>query len=193
MHTVQEPTIVGVGGTVRPDSSSERALRAVLENVRAHGARTELFTARDLGFAMYEPDLAHRCPSATAFLDAVRRADGVLISTPGYHGGLSGLLKNALDYLQDLAGDDRPYLHGRAVGCIVSAYGPQAGVTTLTSLRSTVHALRGWPTPLGVVVDSTAQPFAADGRVADRKLAAQLATVAEQVARFATAEIRTVA
>ena len=29
--------------------------------------------------------------------DALARADGVVISTPGYHGGISGLLKNALD------------------------------------------------------------------------------------------------
>ena len=73
----------------------------------------------------------------------------------GVHGGPSGLIKNALDHLEELRDDERPYLDGRAIGCIVCAAGWQATATTLASLRSTVHALRGWPTPLGVTINST--------------------------------------
>jgi len=81
-----------------------------------------------------------------------RRHDpsGLIVASPGFHGGPSGLIKNALDHLEELRGDDRPYLDGRAVGCIVCAAGWQA-----TATRSTVHALRGWPTPLGVTINST--------------------------------------
>ncbi|WP_329460038.1 NADPH-dependent FMN reductase [Streptomyces sp. NBC_01497] len=124
-------------------------------------------------------------PRARYFLDAVRRADSIVIASPGYHGGTSGLLKNALDYLQELAADPVPYVDGKAVGCIVTTLGWQAGVTTLTSLRSTVHALRGWPTPLGVVVNSSAKPFGPDGEALDPKVAGQLAGLGGQVASFA--------
>ena len=84
-------------------------------------------------------------------IEAVREADAIIIATPGYHGGVSGLVKNALDTLEELRADDRPYLDGRAVGCIVTAYGWQAAGSVLTSLRSIVHALRGWPTPFGAL------------------------------------------
>ena len=84
-------------------------------------------------------------------VEAVRAADGLIIASPGYHGSISGLVKNALDGLEDLRDDVRPYLDGRAVGLIVRADGPQAGDSTLAALRAIVHALRGWPTPLGVV------------------------------------------
>jgi FMN reductase len=123
--------------------------------------------------------------AAADLLTAVRAADGLILATPGYHGGTSGLLKNALDYLQELAADPEPYLDGKAVGCIVTAAGWQAGATTLTALRSVVHALRGWPTPLGVVVNSLSDPFGPAGEVQDSKLAMQLDFVGEQVVSFA--------
>ena len=57
---------------------------------------------------------------------------GVVIATPSYHGGISGLVKNAIDFVEDMRDDERPYLDGRAVGCIVVADGPQAiGATRL--------------------------------------------------------------
>jgi FMN reductase len=40
----------------------------------------------------------------------VERADGIVIASPGYHGGISGMVKNALDYLEDLRDAPRPYL-----------------------------------------------------------------------------------
>jgi FMN reductase len=103
---------------------------------------------------------------------------------------MSGLLKNALDYLQALAADERPYLHHKAVGCIVSAAGWQAGATALASLRATVHALRGWPTPLGVAVNSMTSPFGPGGEALDAKLAGQLDTLGAEVVAFARAEVR---
>ena len=42
---------------------------------------------------------------------AYRWADGLLVASPGYHGGISGMMKNALDYVEDLRADERVYLH----------------------------------------------------------------------------------
>jgi FMN reductase len=44
----------------------------------------------------------------------VRAADVLVIATRGYHSGISGLVKNALDTLEELRDDERPYLDGRA-------------------------------------------------------------------------------
>ena len=172
------PLIVGLGGTLRPDSSTETALRLALEHAETLGARTRLFdgAALDLPtFPAYAPD---RTEAARALTAALAEADGVLVASPGYHGSVSGHVKNALDYAEDLADDARPYLSGRAVGCISTASGWQAAVTTLTALRGVVHALRGWPTPLGVAIN------AADGGL-DAHARAQLQAMAAQVVEFA--------
>jgi FMN reductase len=66
----------------------------------------------------------------------------------------------------------------------VCAYGWQATTTTLVSLRSTVHALRGWPTPLGVAINSADTVFNDMGLVSDDRCADQLTTLSNQVLDF---------
>ena len=180
----RRPFIVGLGGTLSDSSSSERALRHALGAAAARGARTELFSAQALDLPMYMTGRSQRSSAATALVDALAQADGVIIATPGYHGGISGLVKNALDYVEDLRDHERPYLDGRAVGCIVCAYGWQATTTTLVSLRSTVHALRGWPTPLGVAINSAQTVFDDSGQVVDEQCAQQLTMLSSQVLDF---------
>jgi FMN reductase len=183
------PLILGLGGTLRSGSSSELALRHALAAAEQIGARTQLITAAELDLPMYNPDRPMSA-AAAELIDATRRADGLIVATPGYHGGTSGLLKNALDYLQELADDPSPYLHGKAVGCIVTSAGWQAGTMTLAALRSIVHALRGWPTPLGVVVNSL-QPIAdSAGRIVDDRVVGQLDILSEQVVTFARSQRR---
>jgi FMN reductase len=143
-----------------------------------------LFSARALDLPMYMTDRSQRSSAAIALVDALAQSDGVIIATPGYHGGISGLVKNALDYVEDLRDHERPYLDGRAVGCIVCAYGWQATTTTLVSLRSTVHALRGWPTPLGVAINSAQTVFDDSGQVVDEQCAQQLTMLSSQVLDF---------
>ncbi len=149
------PLIVGIGGTTRPGSTSERLIRAVLALAEARGARSQMFAGPDLvRLPHFAPESVSRTPEQLALVEAVREADGVVIGTPGYHGGVSGLVKNAIDQLEDLRDDSRPYLDGRPVGLIVTAGGWQACGVTLSSLRDVAHALRGWPTPAAVLVNS---------------------------------------
>ena len=180
--TLDRPLVLGLGGTGRPGSSSERALRLALAAAQRAGARVELLGAARLALPMYAPEDPHRTGDAQRLVALAAAADGVVIATPGYHGGPSGLVKNALDYLEDLRADPRPYLDGRAVGCIVSAAGAQAAVTTLSALRSVVHALRGWPTPLGVTIDSL---VTRDGVPPVEEAAPRLELLGRQVAEFA--------
>lgn len=147
--------IVGIGGTQRVGSSSEKVLEAVLAAARKRGAETHLFDGRFLaGLPLYDPAEPMRSEQEALFVDTVRRADGVAIATPGYHGGVSGLVKNALDLLEDLRADERPYLDGRPVGAIVTAGGWQGAGVTISALRDIIHALRGWPTPASLTFNS---------------------------------------
>jgi FMN reductase len=188
-----EPLIVGIGGTTRANSSTERALRMCLDACERRGARTQVFGAERLQLPHYAPEAQSRSEDALELISALRKADGVIVATPGYHGGLSGLVKNALDYVEDLAADDRPYLDGRVVATVVCAYGWQATTTTLTSLRSTIHALRGWPTPFGLTINSAEPVWGPLGEVADQRIAAQIETLAEQVVSFVNHHARSYA
>lgn len=172
--------IVALGGTVRPDSSTERALAVAVDAARGVDADVQVF---DGAYLVQLPHYAGPHYSAGAgrdLIEAVRSADGVLIATPGYHGTISGVVKNALDYLEDLAKDERPYLDGRAVGLVATAYGHQAAMTTLQTLRAITHSLRGWPTPMGAAIRTHHGLFASDGACLEDAARGQLELVGRQ-------------
>jgi FMN reductase len=182
-------TVVGIGGSIRADSQTERALSVVLHSARLAGADTVAITGTDLVLPFYDPAVLDRSASALRLVETLREADGVVLVSPGYHGTVSGLVKNALDYVEDLRSDTRPYLDGRAIGCVAMALGWQAAVTTLTALRSIVHALRGWPTPLGAALNSGEVAFDTHGLPSDPAVERTLRTIGEQVVEFAQARV----
>jgi FMN reductase len=181
---MQRPYIVGLGGTTRIGSSTEKALALALKAVAAQGADTLLLCGADLDLPAYAPDAAVTA-KASRIANELSKADGIILATPGYHGGISGLVKNALDYTEELRGDKRPYLEGRPVGCLVTAAGEQGAVTTLGALRSVVHALRGWPTPLGVSIITSEPVFDAEGNCLSPRIEQQLRILSQQVLDFA--------
>jgi FMN reductase len=142
-----------------------------------------MFSGQDLAaLPHYAPERPERTQEQLDFVDAVRRCDGLVVGTPGYHAGISGLVKNALDLIEDLRGDPRSYIDGRAVGLVVTAAGWQACGVTLSALRGVVHALRGWPTPIGIIVNSAVEdPFLADGSLKDPGLRDMVDQMARQV------------
>jgi len=102
---------------------------------------------------------------------------------------VTGLIKNAIDYMTDLMEDTRPYLTGRAVCCIAAGGGLPGAVTALSSLRDIVHALRGWPTPMQVPINSSAKPFAEDGSCTDPKLTKMIQAAQDDVWSFTRAAV----
>ncbi|QKG72336.1 NADPH-dependent FMN reductase [Erythrobacter mangrovi] len=173
--------IVAIGGTVYPGSTTEMALRYAARPSIEAGAEVTVFGGEYLGALPHYRGTGHGETSGTELVEAVRSADGLIVAAPGYHGTISGLVKNALDYLEDLSKDERPYLHERPVGLIATAYGDQAAMGTLLTMRGIVHALRGWPTPLGVTLRTAEQLFSTDGECIDDRAREQLRLVGEQV------------
>ena len=179
------PFIVGIGGTTRPGSSSERALRCALALAAEQGAEVELFDGARINLPMYAPESPARSDGAGRLIAALRRASGVILSTPCYHGSISGLVKNALDYTEDMSRDPEPYLDGRAVGLIVCGHGWQSTGVVLSAFRSIVHALRGWPTPMGVAINTQVERFDESGAGLSEQSAQQMSIMVGQVMEFA--------
>jgi FMN reductase len=181
---MSSPYIVAVGGTLRPGSSTEKAMQHVLKAAERAGARTRLISGPALQLPMYQPENPERTDAARDLVAQLALADGIILGSPGYHGSISGLIKNALDYAEDLRGDRRPYFSGRAVGCIATAGGWPGAVNTLGALRDIVHALRGWPTPLGAAINSSDPVFDDEGRCVVPRVSQMLDLIAGEVMGF---------
>ncbi len=177
--------IVALGGTPRPGSSTEKVLAVAARAAEAQGASITYFDGAYMSSLPFYGGPGHSKEAGLEMVNALREADGILIASPGYHGSISGLVKNALDYIEDLSTDDRPYLHGRPVGLIATSFGHQAAMSTLLTLRSITHALRGWPTPIGAAIRTTQETFDENGEIRDAGARIQLELVGQQVLSMA--------
>jgi FMN reductase len=188
-----QPLVVGIGGTIGGMSSTERALKIALDAAGREGFRTRMFGGIEMGrLPLYDPKAPTRTPDEQDFVETVRKASALIIASPGYHGSISGVVKNALDLLEETARDaSRPYLADMPVGLICTAYGWQATGSTIAALRSIVHALRGWPTPFAAAINTQITKFDDEGGANDPSVVDQLCMVGKQVARFAPLNMQT--
>jgi FMN reductase len=173
--------IVGLGGSLAASSRSLTALRLAATAAEDAGAEVTIFELRDLDLDFYAPG-REPAPQALMFADAVHEAHGLLLSSPMYHGTISGSFKNALDWLELLAHRDPPYLTDKVVGLIGMASGVQ-GLQAVNTLEFVVRSLRGWAIPL-VIPISARQAFDPEGRIVDERVIAQLRALGHEVAEI---------
>jgi FMN reductase len=178
--------IVALGGTLRPGSSTEKTLVHVLRHAETLGAETSLLSGQMINLPIYVPGETLRCDRTRTLVSALRAADAIVVGSPGYHGGISGMVKNALDYAEDMSRDPAPYFEGRAVGCVATGAGWQGANATLSALRNVIHALRGWPTPLGIALNTQEPLFDNEGECLSQSVSESTRLMALQLVDFAS-------
>ena len=158
--------LLGVSGSLRKASTNTALVRAAGELA----GDDVTFTLADLDMPLYNGDVEDQgYPEAvTTFVDQIRAADAVVISTPEYNKNLSGVLKNALDWQSRFAPGP---LKDKPVAILSSTAGASGGLMAQFSLR---HCL----TPFGCIVlpqpqvhvgSNGADGLFVDGRLADEK------------------------
>ena len=180
--------VVGIGGTLRENSGSLGALKRVLQAAEESGAETKLLDLREFDLPMYVPGkkLGEYDENVEIFLEGIREAEALVISTAAYHGTLAGVTKNALDFTQFLARDERPYLDGKVVGLVATAGGDQAAANATGALVNVVHALRGIVAPLMVPIPKAWQLTDDEGNVTDENYGGRLDRLEELLVDLAS-------
>jgi FMN reductase len=174
--TIRKPHVVGIGGTPRDGSKGLRALEEALQAAEEDGATTELLDLRELDLPMYEPGkpLEEYGASVEGLVEAMRSTDALVWSTAAYHGTLAGVTKNALDFTQFMARDEKPYLQDKVVGLVATAGGGMAVVNAINAMVNVAHALRGVAAPLAVPIQLSWKAFDEEGNVRDEGVAKRL-------------------
>lgn len=180
----KEIKVVGLGGSLAAQSNSLAALRIALEGAGEAGAVCELLDIKELNLPMYEPDLKDAPESVERLCRTVHSADGLLWSSPLYHGTISGSFKNALDWLQLLSDMEPAYLTDKVVGLISTAGGTQ-GLQAVNTMEFVVRALRGWAVPLVIPIPQAWRLFDKEGHLRDEKVTEQLHALGHEVTRAA--------
>ena len=131
------PKLLTISGSLRKGSYNRMLLR---EAVRAFGEAD--VTEADLNLPLYDGDLesAEGVPAKVRHLaEQVRNADGIVISSPEYNKGITGVLKNALDWVSRVEG--MPF-KGKATVVMSAAGGRTGGETGQYMLLSCLVPLQ---------------------------------------------------
>lgn len=167
--------VVALCGSLRDGSLTRQALQEALQGATAGGAETELVDMRGMDIPIMAGDKNAATRDVETVRAAVRAADGIILGTPEYHGGYSGVLKNALDWM----GFDE--FEGKIVGLVAVSGGMLGGAYAMESLRTVCRAVHAWVVPTQCGVPRAAKEF----EDLDPSMQKRLRTVGEEVARFA--------
>ena len=176
-----EIRVAGICGSLRDGSYTRMALNIALMGAKDAGAKIDLIDLRK-----YELPLMDGRKDETTFpedvfklRDEVQRADGIILGTPEYHGGYSGVLKNALD----LMGFDE--FQGKMIGLLGVAGGSMGAANSLNGLHTIGRTLRAWVVPFQVSIASAFDAFDKEGNLKNRTLEQRVKQLGEKVTRFA--------
>ena len=183
MNSKTEPPIrvVAICGSIRPGSCTDMALRVALRGAEETGAETQLINLRDyeLVFCDGKEDESGYPEDVFRLREEVRTAQGIILGTPEYHGGFSGVLKNALDLMGFAE------IEGKMIGLVGVSGGALGAANAMASLRTVGRALHAWLAPEQASIPGARSAFDENGNIKDKKLEERVKTVGRQVARFA--------
>jgi NAD(P)H-dependent FMN reductase len=167
--------IVGIAGSLRPDSYSVQALKLAISRVEALGAGVEIIDLRQMNLPFCNggddyPDY----PDVEKLRNAVKEADGLILVTPEYHGSVSGVLKNALDLMSF------EHLSDKVVGGI-SILGGQSNNNALNDLRTILRWVHAFVIPDQIAIGQAWKAFDREGKLLDEKLSQRLDRFAQNL------------
>ncbi|ARV60493.1 NADPH-dependent FMN reductase [Nostocales cyanobacterium HT-58-2] len=156
--------IVGIGGSLRTESYTQQALGIAAQRVEALGADVEILDLRQLQLPFCNGEKEYPdFPDVQRMRDTVSRADALILATPEYHGGVSGVLKNALDLMSF------EELSDKVVG-LVSVLGGQPNSNALNDLRLIMRWVHAWVIPEQIGIGQVWKAFSPEGKLSDEKL-----------------------
>jgi len=138
--------VLGIGTSLREGASSTTALSIALDFAKKHGAETRLLDLKQTPLPLYDPTEAKSSPEIKKAKDDVIWSDALILSTPDYHGSMSGAMKNFLDYFW-------AEFAGKTFGYICASH--EKGLTAMDQMRTAVRQCYGWSIPYGVSVSDS--------------------------------------
>jgi chromate reductase len=173
--------VLGIAGSLRNASYNRGLLRAAQELAPA-GIEIELYDVRELPF--YDGDLEDAGPPEPVhrFREAISTADALLLATPEYNRGTSGVLKNAIDWASRPA--RQSVLDGKPVAVMGATTGISGTANAQRQLRESLLFPGAQTLPEELMVSRAAERFDERGNLVDPATRADLTVLIEGLAAW---------
>ncbi len=165
-------------GTSRPGSYTSKALDIILDEFARHEkVQVDLIDPSCLNLLF--PGQIGNKKDQEMIQQMIIRADGIVFSTPEYHGGLSSVAKLIIENLSypSVLADKPVVMMGVAAGGI-------GAIKTLEQLRLTLSHIGAIVLPYPVSVAQVHKVFTADGTCHDETIESQLRGLADRLLEY---------
>ncbi|WP_423910285.1 NADPH-dependent FMN reductase [Candidatus Spongiihabitans sp.] len=167
--------ILAFAGSSRTDSFNRKLIAIAAQGAQQADAEVTLIDLRDYPMPIFDQDYeTHQGmpEKARQFKHHLMHSDGVLISSPEYNSGYSGLLKNCIDWASRSEAPDEKSLvafSGKCVSLMSASPGGFGGLRGLVSLRMLLGNLGMTVLPDQVTVSNAMKAFNQEGQLVDQK------------------------
>lgn len=185
---MSSPKILAFAGSLRKGSFNKMLIRIAAQGAREAGAEVTLIDLRDYQMPLYDGDVEESSgipENARTLKEIFRAHDGLLLACPEYNSGITGVLKNTIDWVSRPAGDKKPLecFDGKVAALVSASIGQWGGMRGLVTVRYILGHIKVTLLPDTVSVSNATEAFAEDGTLKDGKLTERAKAVGAALAR----------
>jgi azobenzene reductase len=168
-----------LAGSNRKNSTSTKLSRYIEQQLISKGHEATFFDLYEKPIPFYNPDISLNTDLHLIELKAIMlQSQAIILSTPDYHGSISGVLKNALDHLSFAHFDSKVVLS-------ISSAGGVVGMSSLTQLQTIIRNVHGINCPEWISIGSGQHGFTEDGAPEQVKVKERVHTTLQYFLRVA--------
>jgi NAD(P)H-dependent FMN reductase len=182
------PKILVFAGSIRTGAFSGKLAAAAAKELALNDADVTLVSLADYELPIYNGDLEKEKgvpENAKKFARQIAAHQGVFIATPEYNNTIPPLLKNMIDWISRLKGDEIRY-RNRVYGIGSSSNGPVGGARALIDLRKVIMpGLGAIVIPEKIEVGRAGEAFDESGNLVAEALAKLLKDLCKHLVELA--------
>ena len=159
--------VMGISGSYGNNSNNTKLVKLGLEILEKMGAEIHFWDLNEKPLPLVGEEGSWENKNVAEFQELATEVNSYLLSSPEYHGCMSGVMKNQLDWIYS------KHVAGKAFA-LMSTLGGQSNSNTLNQMRIAVRWIHGWAIPEQIAVPNIKHAFNDDGMLNDEKLTERL-------------------
>lgn len=187
---MSKPKILALAGSMRTESFNKKLIKIAVEGAKKGGAEVTLLDLADYRLPLYDGDLEEKegLPAKARELKEIFIAhDGFLFSSPEYNSSISGVFKNAIDWVSRPEKTDSHSLvafRDKAAALMSASPGALGGLRGLVPLRAMLSNIYVYVIPDQVAISQANEAFNENGELKDAAKQKQVMGLGEKLASF---------
>jgi NAD(P)H-dependent FMN reductase len=175
--------IVAFAGSLRKESFNHKLAEQIARYAAQEGAEVDVIRLADFDIPLFNEDVEKQGAIASIELlkDKIRNADALIVASPEYNGAISGVLKNALDWVSRTGKNQSPALPDTLVALVSSSPGGLGGIRGLASSREVFVGVGALLLNEQLAVGNAYQVFNEEGEIVDEQTLSKVKSLAKNL------------